>query len=89
MSWQTDNLNHGQTIHPTENFISLNSLSFNKGIIFLDPHPNEGCWKPKLHPEAEIGMKELIYWKKFLTKVAQQPQKPLYGLNQIWAMISS
>ena len=23
--------------------------------------------------EVEIGMKELIYWKKFLTKVAQQP----------------
>ena len=21
MSWQTNNLNHGQTIHPTENFI--------------------------------------------------------------------
>ena len=24
MSWQTDTLNHGQTIHPTEYFISLN-----------------------------------------------------------------
>ena len=38
------------------------------------------------HPsEAKNGMKELIYWKKYLTKVSQQPQKPLNGSNQIWA----
>jgi hypothetical protein len=31
------------------------------------------------HPsEAENGMAE-FYWKKFLIKVAQQPQKPLDG----------
>ena len=37
------------------------------------------------HPsEAKNGMKELIYWKKFLIKVAaQQPQNPLDGSNQI------
>ena len=29
-------------------------------------------------------MKESIYWKKCLMKVAQQPQKPLSGSNQIW-----
>ena len=41
------------------------------------------------HPsEAKNGMKELIYWKKYLTKVSQQPQKPLGGFNQIWATIS-
>ena len=41
------------------------------------------------HPsEAENGMKESIYWKKFLMKVAQQPQKPLSGPNQIWATTS-
>jgi hypothetical protein len=41
------------------------------------------------HPsEAKNGMKELIYWKKFLMKVAQQPQKPLSGSNQIWATTS-
>jgi hypothetical protein len=41
------------------------------------------------HPsEAENGMKESIYWIKFLMKVSQQPQKPLNGSNQIWAMIS-
>ena len=41
------------------------------------------------HPsEAKNGMKESIYWKKFLMKVAQQPQKPLSGSNQIWATTS-
>jgi Mrp family chromosome partitioning ATPase len=41
------------------------------------------------HPsEAENGMKESIYWKKFLMKVAQQAQKPLNGSNQIWATTS-
>ncbi len=41
------------------------------------------------HPlEAKKGMKELIYQKKYLMKVAQQPQKALRGSNQIWAMTS-
>jgi hypothetical protein len=36
------------------------------------------------HPsEAKKGMKELIYQKKYLIKVSQQPQKPLSGSNQI------
>ena len=36
------------------------------------------------HPsDAENGMKESIYRKKFLMKVAQQPQKHLSGSNQI------
>ena len=38
--------------------------------------------------EAKNGKKELIYWKKYLIKVSQQPQKPLSGYNQIWAMTS-
>ena len=33
--------------------------------------------------EAKKGMKELIYQKKYLTEVSQQPQKPLKGSNQI------
>jgi hypothetical protein len=34
------------------------------------------------HPsEAKNGMKELIYRKKYLIKVSQQPQKPLSGFN--------
>ena len=41
------------------------------------------------HPsEAKKGMKELIYQKKYLIKVSQQPQKPLSGSNQIWATTS-
>ena len=41
------------------------------------------------HPsDAENGMKESIYWKKFLMKVAQQPKKHPDGSNQIWAMTS-
>ena len=31
--------------------------------------------------EAKNGMKESIYWKKFLMKVAQQPQKAYEGSN--------
>ena len=34
------------------------------------------------HPsEAKKCMKESIYWKKFLMKVAQQPQKPPYTVQ--------
>ena len=41
------------------------------------------------HPsEAENGTKELIYLKKILVKVTQQPQKPPYVSNKIWAMTS-
>ena len=41
------------------------------------------------HPsEAENGMKESIYWKKFLMKVAQQPLIHPNGANQIWATTS-
>jgi hypothetical protein len=44
----------------------------------------------KKHPsDSKNGIKDSIYWKKFLTKVAQQPQKPHNGSNQIWATTSS
>ena len=33
-------------------------------------------------------MKESIYWRQFLIKVAQQHQKPIQGFNQIHAMTS-
>ena len=42
--------------------------------------------KGQKHPlDAKNGMKESIYWKKFLMKVAQEPQKSHNGSNQIWA----
>ena len=41
------------------------------------------------HPsDAKNDMKELIYWKKYLIKVSQQPQKPSSESNQIWATTS-
>ena len=46
--------------------------------------------KGQKHPsKAKKGMKELIYQKKYLMKVSQQPQKPLSGSNQIWTTTSS
>ena len=42
--------------------------------------------KGQKHPlDTKNGMKESIYWKKFLMKVAQEPQKSHNGSNQIWA----
>ena len=38
--------------------------------------------------DAKNGMKESIYWKKILVNVAQQPQKPHNGSNQIWSTTS-
>ena len=41
------------------------------------------------HPfEVKNGMKESIYLKKCLMKVAQQPQKSPDRSNQIWATTS-
>ena len=40
----------------------------------------------KKHPlDARNGMKESVYWKKFLIKIAQQPQNLHNRPNQIWA----
>ena len=44
-----------------------------EAIIRVQKH----CW------EAKTGMKELIYQKKYLTEVSQQPQNLLKGSNQI------
>ena len=51
------------------------------GIIFLTFDLMEAARGQKHPTEAENGMKKSIYWKKFLTKVAQQPQNPLDGSN--------
>ena len=59
---------------------------FNMGIIFLNSILMEAARGQKHPSEAENGMKESIYWKKFLIKVSQQPQIPLDRSNQIWAM---
>ena len=70
MSWQSHDLNHDQTKYPTENFISQN---------FFDLWPH-GPHRGQKHPsDAQNGMKKSIYRKKFLLKVAQQPQNPVMG----------
>ena len=78
----------GQTIHPTEKFTSM---IFSKFFALQDGHNH--FWplrfwrllRGQKHPsEAKNGMKELIYWKKYVIKFSQQPQKPLPGSIQIW-----
>ena len=59
------------------------------GIIVLTSDLIEATRGQKHPSEAKNGMKELIYWKKCLMKVAQQPQNPPDGSNQIWATTSS
>ena len=56
--------------------------------LFLTSEVKEAVGGQKHPLEAKNGMKELIYWKKYLIKVSQQPHKPLGGSNQIWAMTS-
>ena len=38
--------------------------------------------------QAKNGIKELIYWKKYLIEGSQHPLKPFSGSNQIWATTS-
>ena len=54
-----------------------------RGIFFLTSEVMEAPRDQKHPSEAKNGMKELIYRKKCLMKVAQQPQKPSDGSNQI------
>ena len=53
------------------------------GMIFLTSEVMEAVRGQKHPSEAKNIMKELIYRKKYLMKVSQQPQKPLSGSNQI------
>ena len=59
------------------------------GIIFFLTYDLMEATRGQKHPsEAENGMKESFYWKNLLMKVAQQPQKPPDGSDQIWATTS-
>jgi hypothetical protein len=53
------------------------------GIVIFDLEVMEAVRGQKHPSEAKDVMKELIYQKKYLIKVSQQPQKPLSGSNQI------
>jgi hypothetical protein len=60
MSWQSHDLNHDQTKHLTENFISQNlfdSLGFNMGIIFFTSDLMEAARDQQHSSDAENGMK--------------------------------
>ena len=64
--YSTNVLNHGQTIYPTEYFISLNLFKILYRHFFLPPPM---AVKGQKHPSvAKNVMKELIYLKKFLNK---------------------
>ena len=52
-------------------------------ISFLTSNLKEAARDQKHPSDAANAMKESTYWKKFLMKVAQQPQKPNNGSNQI------
>ena len=88
-----------QTIWPS-NHTSHTKVYFNESVAnalrdnigmqwpFLTSKVMEAVRGQKHPSEAKNGMKELMYWKKCLIKVFQQPQKPLIGSNQIWATTS-
>ena len=58
------------------------------GIIFLTSNLMEAARGQKHPSDAKSDMKEPIHCKKFLMKVAQQPQKPHNWSNQIWPKTS-
>ena len=82
-SWCWNRQHHGQTIHPTEKFYLLNFFKILCAVTwawaFLSSDLMKAVRGQKRPLEAKKGMKELIYGKKCLIKVAQQPQKPLSG----------
>ena len=50
-------------------------------IFFLTSEVMEAVRDQKHLSEAKKGTKELIYWKKCLIKVAQQPKKNPYRIQ--------
>ena len=74
-------------MHPTIFFVSMNLLQMSCMMTwaqsFLTSEFMEAVRGQKHRWEAKKVMKELIYQKKYLTEVFQQPQKTLKGSNQI------
>ena len=66
--------NHTHTKVYFNEFVA-NTLLDNIGMIILTSEVMEAVRGQKHSSEAKNGMKELIYWKKYLMKVSQQPQK--------------
>ena len=72
LTFEINSLHHGQTIHPTESFISLILTSEAKN----PPQKAKQSWRSG------------FFEKNVLIKVVQWPQKPLSRSNHIWAMTS-
>ena len=53
------------------------------GIFFFDLRPHGGYQRPKTPLRGQKKHEGVIHRKKYLIKVAQQPQKSLNGPNQI------
>ena len=74
-----NSLHHGQTIHPIENFIAriLFKIPFivTWSQLFLTSEVMEAVRGQKPSSEGQKRTKEWIFWKKFLIKVVQWPQK--------------
>ena len=74
-------------MHPTFFFDSMTLLQMPCVMTwaqsFLTLEVMEAVRGQKHRWEAKKGMKELIYQKKYLTEVSQQPQNLLKGSNQI------
>ena len=83
--WQS---NHASQTKLYFNEFVANVLRDNIGIVFLTSEVMEAFRGQKHTSEAKKGMKELIYGKKYLIKVFQQPQKPLSRSNPSWATTS-
>ena len=66
------------------------SIRINMGMIFFWSLRSWRLLEAKNTPSSEAKniMKELIYWKKYIIKVSQQPQKPFSRSNHIWATTS-
>ena len=75
-----------------ENFIPMNLFKIVCVVtwawLFLISEVMEAVRGQKHPLETKHGMKELIYCKKYLIKVFQQPQKPLSRSNHIWVRTS-
>ena len=51
--------------------------------------PQRSCRLSKTPLRGQKRNERVDLWKKYLIKVSQQPEKPLSGSNQIWAMTSN
>ena len=82
MIWPRNHTSHTKVYF---NEFVANVLRDDIGIVVFDLRGHGG----QKHPSgAKKGMEELIYQKKYIMRVSQQPQKSPSGTNQILAATS-